>query len=212
MDFNSDDKPQARREVIISDLRHNRDVETGEEAYEEEAPEPAAPAAPEPPAQPEPVAQAAVQDLAEAATGAEGATLAAEPPVADGNGAELEQVDFGAEGSPYTEEEMRAAEREQLRQLISLGLVNYLRYQLTMVLNFALLNLGSAADPVTGLVSKNLPQAKLAIDVFEFLVARMDPEMEPAERTQMRALVHDLKYAFMQAAQESIPPPPTGEA
>jgi hypothetical protein len=97
-------------------------------------------------------------------------------------------------------------EREQLRQIIGLGLVNYLKYQLTMVLNFALLSLGSAPDPATGLVSKDLPQAKLAIDMLEFMVARLQGEMSVAERQQMAQLVSDLKYSFMQAAADSASP------
>ena len=95
----------------------------------------------------------------------------------------------------------------KLRRIISLGLVDYLKYQLTMVLNFALLSLGSAPDPATGLVSKNLPQAKLAIDVLEFMVARLQGEMSVAERQQMAQLVSDLKYSFMQAAADGATPP-----
>jgi len=194
-DFDPDSKPRQKHEVVIEDLRHRRNVE---EAAEDDAPAEVPIIqhhAPDPPAVApigvkQPTPEEALDELPVAATGAEGAieNVAAEP----GDGAD--------EAPPYSEEEIRAIEREQLRQIISLGLVNYLKYQLTMVLNFALLSLGSAPDPVTGLVTKDLPQAKLAIDVLEFMVARLQNEMSVAERQQMSQLVSDLKYSFMQAA------------
>jgi hypothetical protein len=215
-DYDNENAGKPRREVIIEDLRHRRDIEAGEELEHDEPAEEAAPeAAPrrELDAEPQhldvrrqPVAEHAVEDEAIAATGAEGATEASE-----------EQPAFEGDGldAPYTEDEIRALEREQLKQIIGLGLTNYLKYQLTMVLNFALLNLGSAPDPTTGLVTKDLPQAKLAIDVLEFLVARLGSEISAAERAQMTQLVSDLKYNFMQAAAGPELPPtggPTGEA
>ena len=202
-DFDPDSKPRPKREVVIEDLRHRRDVDDVDEP--EAAPEPerheALPVAPIGHKQ-EP-AEEALEELPVAATGAEGA-LENDPAQPDDSEGE----------HPYSEDEIRALEREQLRQIISLGLVNYLKYQLTMVLNFALLSLGSAPDPVTGLVSKDLPQAKLAIDVLEFLVARLQGEMSVAERQQMAQLVSDLKYSFMQAAADGAPAagPPQGEA
>jgi hypothetical protein len=204
-DFDPDSKPKQHREVVIEDLRHRRNVDEIDEPAAEPEPEPepeqheALPLSPigekQPPEDVQP------EEIPIVATGAEGAleNAPAEP------GADPPEGEH-----PYSEDEIRAMEREQLRQIISLGLVNYLKYQLTMVLNFALLNLGSAPDPVSGLVAKDLPQAKLAIDVLEFLVARLQGEMSVPERQQMAQLVADLKYSFMQAAAESTPPvPPT---
>jgi hypothetical protein len=226
-DYNSEDKPQPRREVVISDLRHNRDVEDIEETTEE-APVPAPAAetvAPEAPAQDAQVAERAVQEAAEAATGAEGTTLPAADGVdidqdatsADiaanaGDGGEQIELPPGVteEDLRQAEEQLMAAERIMQRQFFAMGVTNYLRYQLSMVLNFALLSMGSAPDPNTGLVTKNLPNAKLAIDVLEFLVLRLQNEMQPAERQQMTGLVSELKYAFMQAAQDNIPGTPGG--
>jgi len=201
-DYDPDNKPKPHREVVIEDLRHRRDVDDTEEAAS--APEPehkheVLPISPigekQPPVYEEP------EEIPIVATGAEGA-LENTPAEPAGDTIEGEH--------PYSEDEIRAIEREQLRQIISLGLVNYLKYQLTMVLNFALLSLGSAADPVTGLVAKDLPQAKLAIDVLEFLVARLQGEMSVAERQQMAQLVSDLKYSFMQAAADGTVVPPGG--
>jgi hypothetical protein len=214
-DFDPDGKPRVRKEVVIEDLRHRRNVD---EIDPEPEPEPE-------PQRPEPVhiapighkqdaADEAIAELPVAATGAEGALENSRADIPVGQSAGADTNVGPTEDQPYSEDEIRAIEREQLRQIISLGLVNYLKYQLTMVLNFALLSLGSAPDPATGLIAKDLPQAKLAIDVLEFMVARLQGEMSVAERQQMAQLVSDLKYSFMQAAAEGTPSVggPQGEA
>jgi hypothetical protein len=216
MDFDPD-KPQKHKDVVIEDLRHRRDVDDMDE------PEPEAAAEPEPQHEVLPIApighkqeaaEEALEELPVAATGAEGALENNSAGLQSGEDSSPEELLHPEGEHPYSEDEIRAMEREQLRQIISLGLVNYLKYQLTMVLNFALLSLGSAPDPATGLVSKDLPQAKLAIDVLEFLVARLQGEMSVAERQQMAQLVSDLKYSFMQAAADGAPAaaPTQGEA
>ncbi|MCC7478324.1 DUF1844 domain-containing protein [bacterium] len=116
-----------------------------------------------------------------------------------------------------SDEEQAAAalEMAQLRQVFAGGLSRYLQAQLGLLLNFALIGLGRAPDPTTGLVTQNLAQARLAIDVLEFLVLRLESELHPQDRQQLAQLISDLKYAFMQAvAPQSGGPggivPPTG--
>ncbi|MDQ3022829.1 MAG: DUF1844 domain-containing protein [bacterium] len=220
-DFDNENKPRTKRDVVIEDMRHRRDVDDTEGQEEEVAqPEPvptaedvtteSAAATSVPPSTDQDVVTAESGVTAPQETGTDAAATVTPSDIAE---AELGEA---VAPSEYSEDEIRAIEREQLRQIISLGLVNYLKYQLTMVLNFALLNLGSAPDPVSGLVTKDLPQAKLAIDVLEFFVARLQGEMSAAERAQMVQLVSDLKYSFMQAASGAdIPAAPgseTGEA
>ena len=213
-DYDPDSKPRVKRDVVIEDLRHRRDVNDVDEPETEPEPKPE-PAAHEalpvaPIGHKQERVEEALGQLPVAATGAEGALESSGAGLQTGEAGRSEDLPHSEqlpEGEhPYSEDEVRAMEREQLRQIISLGLVNYLKYQLTMVLNFALLSLGSAPDPVSGLVTKDLPQAKLAIDVLEFMVARLQGEMSVAERQQMAQLVTDLKYNFMQAASDSATP------
>lgn len=171
----------APGEVIILDKRHNRDVEAGAEDAAPAEPEPAAPAA-------EPSAPAQTP----------AATTAPTPEVT----AEAEEA-----GEEYFSEDVAPGEMAYLRQVFSAGLINYLRSQLGLLLNFALLALGRAPDPATGLVTKNLAHARLAIDLLEQIVVRLEGEMQAAEKVQMKALVSDLKYAYMQALSAEPPAP-----
>jgi hypothetical protein len=181
---------RERREpqpVVIEDLRHRRDVEEEPEeaAFEPQpapAPEPVAVSTPPPP----PATPAAA--------------AAAAPPSAAELGAALEP----------TEEELAAAQEAEyayLMQVFQLGLPAYLHSQLGILLNFALINLGRAANPVTGIVAADLDQAKLAIDALEFILSRLQASLEPAERTQMLQMLSELKYTFMQSLSAAAGPP-----
>lgn len=217
-------------QVVISDKRHSRDLETeagGHEAGAAESaeaespaePAPEAPSAAQPEAEPAAApAESAVLDFpaaqhspAEHAPGGnDAALLDAEhafghgPAAADeheaGSGLPPELADMEGAGELSPDEQMAAAaEMAQLRQVFAGGLSRYLQAQLGLLLNFALIGLGRAPDPSTGLVAPNLNQSRLAIDVLEFLVLRLEPDLHPQDREQLKQLVADLKYAFMQA-------------
>jgi hypothetical protein len=178
--------PEQGGDIEIADLRHSRELE---EAAAAPAPPGAAPpgqpatqpAAATPPA-PEPGAAPEVE--AEIGMPEEGRKTDAAPP---GGEAEFEM--------------------EQLRMLFGGGLSAYLRSQLGLLFNFALIALGRMANPASGIVSVDVDKARLAIDVFEFLVAKLHPELSTEERTEMVNLLAELKYLFMQ--QRPPAPPPT---
>ncbi len=138
-------------------------------------------------------------DSAPWATGQVEAEMPARPGGAEaGDAAAAGQ--FEGQGEMSEEEQAAAAlEMAQLRQVFAGGLSRYLQAQLGLLLNFALIGLGRAPDPTSGLVTQNLAQARLAIDVLEFLVLRLENELHPQDRQQLAQLVSDLKYAFMQA-------------
>jgi hypothetical protein len=194
-----DSERRPPQPVIIEDLRHRRDAEEEEEA---EAPEPAAEAPQPAPAGGDASAPSAVHEAAapEAGPGQRG-------PAVEGDGS-----------TELTPDELSAAQEAEyayLMQLFQLGLPGYLRSQLGILLNFALINLGRAANPATGLIGADLDQAKLAIDALEFILARLQASLEPRERTEMLQMLSELKYTFMQAvsaAPSKMPASGGGEA
>jgi hypothetical protein len=192
---------KPRTAPIIEDKRHIRNVDDVDELEAEPAAEPEAEAPAGEPApsmvaeaaSPEPVPQqpAPSQPQANEAT-----VSAAEPPA--------EPMAAGEADAPEmpTEEElaqMQQAEYAYLMQLFQLGLHGYLRSQLGILLNFALISLGRAPNPSTGLVTADLDQAKLAIDSMEFIMLRVQASMQPQERAEMTQWLSDLKYTFMQS-------------
>ena len=199
--------------VVIEDLRHRRDVEDIEIEEEPDAdPAPAVATAPEPVAEPISAAQASAPVTTPEAIAAAG------PSAATATGAPAPAaVDFeaGQPGEP-TEEELAAQEAEYayLMQIFGLGLGGYLRSQLGILLNFALINLGRAANPATGLIGADLDQAKVAIDTLEFILSRLQAGLDPRERTEMMQMLSELKYTFMQAVSAAAPKitPPAGGA
>ena len=58
--------------------------------------------------------------------------------------------------------------------------------------------LGLAKNPVTGQVTQDLEQAKIAIDVIGFLAEQLEPKLTPSEQGDLRALVSDLRINFVQ--------------
>ena len=205
---------QPPSEARIMDLRHSRDVGAGaEEAEEEVASEPAAPeqaAKPEPPAQAEPPAEAESKPTINVATPAQGSTempAASAPPAdvvdfpAGGNQAGDGKDGLAADSYDYDgEADDFHPELEQLRQIFGVGIHGYLRGQISMLANFALIYLGRAPNPATGLVTRDLDQARIAIDLLEFITARLAPALNDNERVEVATLLSELKYVYMQSA------------
>lgn len=189
------DEEEEPHGIIIEDRRHGRSGEAEEPAAPEE---PEAPAEPEQPAEPEPPSAPEPGDVVEFPAGSaqdEGDS------VPDGRPqAQVPPQENIPPGGPAGAEADDSPEMEQLKMIFGMGLDGYLQSQLGLLLNFAIISLGRAPNPATGLVSTELDKAKLAIDLLEFIYARIKsglPEQAQAELTQ---IIGDLKYSFMQAA------------
>lgn len=187
--------------VIITDKRHSRALDEMEEAA-------SAPAPPEPPAAPPAPEPEGVVEFTRPAPSAPAveAPAAPEPP-------STQPDDSPVADEPLAEEEAyAAAEMEHLRMLFGAGLVQYLRGQMGLLLNFALLGLGRAPNPATGLVSTELDKAKLAIDLLEFIAVRLRGQLPETEEQEIAQVLAELKYTFMQLAAANPAPPAGGEA
>lgn len=193
--YEGEEKEAGTGEIEVADLRHTREL-----AEPEEAPA----AAPAPPAPPEKPAAAAPPP---------------EPPEEVEVETEVGMHEAGAEHAGHdhsahepedagAEDPAAAFEMEQLRLLFGAGLSAYLRGQLGLLFNFAFISLGRMPNPATGIVAIDLEKAKTAIDVFEFLVTRIQAELQPAERTETLNAIAELKFMFMQQAQAAAPQAP----
>lgn len=60
------------------------------------------------------------------------------------------------------------------------------------------IHLGLLQNPITKLVVKDLPQARLAIDCVAALIENLDPSLEPRERQEYQTLLRDLRMNFVQ--------------
>jgi hypothetical protein len=200
--YEGEEHDPEQGEIEVADLRHTRELAEPPEAP---APAPAKPAKPEPAAAPAPPVEPPADVEVETEVGMHEAAAPAEH-----DGHAHDGHDHGAHEHEAAGEEDAASafEMEQLRLLFGGGLTAYLRGQLGLLFNFALISIGRMPNPATGIVAVDLDKAKLAIDVFEFLITRIQNELQPAERTETLNLVAELKYLFMQQAQAAAPQAP----
>lgn len=167
----SDEEPQ---EVLISDKRHSREIKDEPEQEREDAAATSEAEVDSPPAEePGEVVEFESPKRREAA--------ATEPPP---------PADTG-EDSP---------EAASMRMLFEAGVIPYLQGQLQLLLSFALIYLGRQPNPATGLVSTDLEQARLAIDLFVFIVERTGKHMPPEDRQNLSNVVASLRMEYAKAA------------
>ncbi|MES2463106.1 MAG: DUF1844 domain-containing protein [Armatimonadota bacterium] len=69
--------------------------------------------------------------------------------------------------------------------------------------NLAWLRMGLVANPGTGQIERDLPQAKVAIDTVAFLATQLEPLVAPEERLPLKALVSDLQVNFVEQSKRA---------
>lgn len=57
--------------------------------------------------------------------------------------------------------------------------------------------MGLLKDPISGKVSKDMAQARVAIDTCEFLMGQTEPVLGEADKREMQRLLADLKVNFV---------------
>ncbi|MFQ5847440.1 MAG: DUF1844 domain-containing protein [Candidatus Methylomirabilales bacterium] len=62
----------------------------------------------------------------------------------------------------------------------------------------ALIHMGLIPNPATRLVTKDLPQARLAIDCTAALIEQLSPSAAPAERDELQQVLTNLRLHFVQ--------------
>lgn len=190
---------QHEREVLISDKRHSRDLAA--QPADEPADTPAADQS-----EPEPEASAAPDSgaVVEFKAPDHGS---AESPAGDTTSGQAPPPETPAAQPPDD-----SPEAMQLRMLFDAGLPAYLHSQLQLILNFAMIYLGRHPNPATGLVSTDLDKARLAIDLFDFIVKRTQDELPEPDRAGLGNLITSLKMEYAQAASSGPLPKSPGEA
>lgn len=63
--------------------------------------------------------------------------------------------------------------------------------------------LGLQPDPLTGQMSRDLGEAKVAIDLTTHIASFIEPRLDEEDKRQMRNLIRDLRMNFVEKSRES---------
>jgi len=112
--------------------------------------------------------------------------------------------------SPEPEEKPQAdkesAEPEEGKEekpLPPLDIYALLRYCIGLLHGHAWQSMGLVVDPATNKTSKDLDQARIAIDCVAFMVEQLEAKVDDQERTQLQSLLSDLRVNFVQQSKPS---------
>jgi len=110
-------------------------------------------------------------------------------------------MDLSSGGAPpptWTAEMQKAMEAAFPRDVSSL-----VKSLVPMMGSQAWIFMGKVVNPLQGKVTRDLEQARLAVDVAGALLEKVDPFLSDEERTQMRQVVSELRMNFMEASREA---------
>ncbi len=72
-----------------------------------------------------------------------------------------------------------------------------------MLASSALVHLGTAPDPMTGVARRDLAQARLSIDLLRLLREKTEGHRTPEESQFLEEILYDLQMRFVEAVGEA---------
>ena len=104
---------------------------------------------------------------------------------------------------PGSEETDYSSAEEQLAAMYPRDVTATLSAMYTLLASQAWIFMGLVINPIEGKITKDLAQAKLAIDTMDFLFPRISPHLNDNEKNEMKNLLVNLQLNFVQ--QSSTP-------
>lgn len=118
------------------------------------------------------------------------------PPEDTAQAAEAERAPSGEPEQPSQEE--AGAEAEEAREARPMTAEDIITMSIGLLQQQAWVSMGLVMDPTTKTVTKDLEQAKLAIDAVAALANLIAPGLEESVQRELRAMVSDLQVNFVQ--------------
>ena len=87
-------------------------------------------------------------------------------------------------------------------ELIPIDIYDFITVMADQSVEIAWIKLGLRPDPMTGEFTKDVAQAKLAIDLVSHLAGLMEPKLDESDRRQLQNTVSTLKLNFVQKSNE----------
>jgi len=95
-------------------------------------------------------------------------------------------------------DEMTNEAQAAMEDLIPRDVYTLIRYLITTLAQQAWIFMGLQMNPFTNSVTKDITQAKLAIDCAVTLLEKISEHLEPAERQEYQTIIQNLQLNFFQ--------------
>ena len=102
------------------------------------------------------------------------------------------------EEQPDSEEQ--SAEAAEEMPVVELDVHDTLRFVASVLIEQAWVQLGLRKPPGVEEVKQDLPQAKLAIDTVEFVIGKLEPNLNSREKTELSNVLNDLRINYVKRA------------
>lgn len=85
----------------------------------------------------------------------------------------------------------------------SLSVFHVITIMVDQMAGIAWQKLGLQPDPISGKISLDLAEAKVAIDLTQHLAAFLEPRLDEEDKRQIHNLVRDLRLNFVEKTKEA---------
>ncbi|MCD6310729.1 MAG: DUF1844 domain-containing protein [Candidatus Eremiobacteraeota bacterium] len=111
-----------------------------------------------------------------------------------------EEPSQGKKEEPTPEEPLQ---KEKIAAMIPRDVFDTLRAMYSLLASQAWIFMGFVMNPVEGKITKDITQARLAIDTIDFMYPRLEPNLDDREKREMKNILDNLKLNFIQVSSES---------
>ena len=114
--------------------------------------------------------------------------------------AEQEAVAEQAEEAEQEPEEVEETAAEQEMPATEVDVYDTLRFVISMLARQAWIMMGVQIAPGATELKQDLVQAKIAIDTLEFIVGKLEPQLDAGEKSEVDALLTNLRINYVKKA------------
>jgi len=110
------------------------------------------------------------------------------------------EQEAAAEASAQQPVDQEEPEMAQEIPLQALDVYDTLRFAVSLLTQQAWISLGIQKAPGAEETQQDLPQAKVAIDTLEFVVGKLEPDLESQEKAELDSVLSNLQINYVKRA------------
>jgi hypothetical protein len=91
---------------------------------------------------------------------------------------------------------------EEAQEKTPLSVYDLMVVMIDQTASVAWQKLGLQPDMMTGTIQRDIPQAKVAIDLVAYLAGQVEPKLDDEDRREMQKLVSNLRLNYVEKSRE----------